>query len=290
VLLNISLTVSPITDASGKIIGVSKIEHDITERKQTEEALRQAHARLADRADQLEGAVTERTAELSATNSQLEAFVYSVAHDLRAPLRAMQGCSAMLVDEVGETLSEAGQGLANRINKSAQFMDALLKDLLAFSQISQERIELTAVSLKAVVQAVLTRLQSDIQDTHADVECVEPFGTVLAHAPTLGQVLFNLVSNALKFVTPGVTPRLRVRTEEKEASIRIWVEDNGIGIAPEHQEQIFRLFARLHREKYLGTGIGLTIVQKGVERMNGRVGVESMPPHGSHFWFELRKA
>ena len=281
---------------------------DITERKRTEEALALAQAQLSDRAGQLEQAVSERTAELTATNKQLEAFVYSIAHDLRAPLRSMQGLSTMLVDEAGPALSETGRNYANRISKSAQFMDALLVDLLAFSRISQERIELMAVNLEAVLTAVLSRLEKEIQGKNARIEVLGPWPTVLAHEPILSQVVFNLVSNALKFVLPDVPPQIRIGTEEanlteankgnKERSssfpslpsVKIFIQDNGIGIAPEHQEQIFRLFNRLHGESYEGTGIGLAIVQKGVERMGGRVGVESAPGQGSRFWFELRRA
>jgi signal transduction histidine kinase len=106
----------------------------------------------------------------------------------------------------------------------------------------------------------------------------------------LAQVLFNLTNNALKFAAPNAPPLIRLRTEQRAEFIRVCVEDNGIGIAPDHREQIFRLFTRLHGEKYPGTGIGLAIVQKGVERLGGRVGVESDPGQGSRFWFELRKA
>ena len=270
--------------------GVVCYFYDVTERNLTEEALRRAQSQLMDRAGQLEGLVARRTSELTATNQQLEAFVYSIAHDLRAPLRAIQGFSTMLVKEAGTALSETARGYAARINKSALFMDALLIDLLAFSRISQQRVELAPVNLATVVGSVLARLQNDIQEKDARVESSGPWPAVLAHEPTLAQVLFNLTSNALKFTMPGVPPVLRLRAEEQEDFIRVWVEDNGLGIEPDHQEQIFRLFTRLNGEKYAGTGIGLAIVQKGVERMGGRVGVESAAGQGSRFWFELRKA
>jgi len=143
------------------------------------------------------------------------------------------------------------------------------------------------VNLATTVESVLSRLQKDIQDQNARVEGVGPWPTVLAHEPTLAQVLFNLMSNALKFARLGVPLRVRLRTEEQAGFIRIWVEDNGVGIAPDYQEQIFRLFTRLHGEQYPGTGIGLAIVQKGIERMGGTVGVESELGKGSRFWAEL---
>jgi signal transduction histidine kinase len=313
----------------------SQLRVEIVERKLAEKALHRAQAQLTDRAGQLEGLVTERTSELSATNSQLETFVYSIAHDLRAPLRAMQGLSSLLVEEAGAALSETGKDCADRIDKSAQFMDALLSDLLAFSRVSQQHVELASVNLKTVVESVLARLQKDIRVKHARVESSGPWPVVLAHEATLAQVLFNLASNALKFVASDVPPLLRLRAEELPprqsidpplpssphsstnppihssvpppgpsinppihsslappppvAWVRIWVEDNGPGIALGHQDQIFRLFTRLLGDKYAGTGIGLAIVQKGVERMGGRVGVESSPGHGSRFWFELKK-
>jgi signal transduction histidine kinase len=268
----------------------ARLKEEVSERKEAEEDLRQAQTQLTDRAGQLEGLVTERTSELTATNGQLEAFVSSIAHDLRAPLRAMQGYSTMLVRESAATLSETGKDFALRINKSAQFMDAMLIDLLAFSRISQQRVELTSVSLETVVESVIFRLRPEIKEKNARVESSAQWPSVLAHEPTLEQVLFNLVSNALKFVTTDVLPVVRLRAEERAELVRVWVEDNGPGIASEHQSQIFRLFTRLDSQKYAGTGVGLAIVQKGVERMGGRVGVESNVGHGSHFWFELRKA
>ena len=226
---------------------------------------------------------------MTAINKQLEAFVYSIAHDLRAPLRAMQGFSTMLVEEAGPALNEAGRNFAQRISRSAQFMDALLADLLAFSRIAQERIELVPLGLENIVKSTVSRLEKEIQEKNARVEIAGPWPTVVAHEPTLGQVLTNLVGNALKFVQPETPPLIRLRPEDQGGFVRVWIEDNGIGIAPEHQDQIFRLFARLHGETYVGTGIGLAIVQKGIERMGGRVGVESTPGQGSRFWFELRK-
>lgn len=277
-------------DSAGKGIAVLEYMTDITRRKEMEEALRHAKTRLADRAGQLAGLVAERTAELSAMNQQLEAFVYSIAHDLRAPLRSMQGFAELLVGDSASRLSPAGRDFAGRIDKSAQAMDAMLGDLLAFCRLGQRQVVLAPVRLAAVVDTVLERLQSDLQRTKARVERKGPWPAVLAHETTLIQVLVNLVSNALKFVVPERGPTVRLRAEKIEGSVRVWVEDNGPGIAPEHQTEIFRLFNRLEGEKHPGTGVGLAIVQTGVERMGGRVGLESAAGEGCRFWFELRAA
>jgi signal transduction histidine kinase len=281
----------------------ARLEQEITERKQAERELQDAKAALADEAVLLERLVAERTAELTSTNKQLEVFVYTIAHDLRAPLRSMQGFSEMLVKDERAALSETHRDYVRRISDSARFMDALLSDLLAFATITQQRIELAPTNLQSIVHAVLSRLEKDIAEQNALLETIGPWPDVMAHAPTLSQVLFNLLSNALKFVRPGVLPQIRVRAEAAPSTtpsvhsatappgfVRVWVEDNGIGIAPEHQQQIFRLFLRLHRDAYSGTGVGLTIAQKGVERMGGSLGVESSPGCGSRFWFDLRKA
>jgi len=283
-----SLRQHELTEASDSSNRILEIE--IGERKQAEAALEQAQTQLSDRAGQLEGLVIERTTELRATNSQLESFVYSIAHDLRAPLRGMQGYSALLREEAGDVLNQTARDYVDRINRSAQFMDAMLIDLLAFSRVSQQRLVLTSVNLGAVAASVVSSFQNEIGEKNATVSSSEPRLNVLAHEATLTQVIFNLMSNALKFVNSDAPPVIRLRIEEKGDFTRFWVEDNGIGIAPDHQSQIFRLFLRLEGEKYEGTGIGLAIVQKGIERMGGRVGVESILGTGSRFWFELRTA
>ncbi len=268
----------------------ARLQAEIQAHEETEDELRLAQAQLDERAVKLERVVAVRTAELTAINQQLESFVYSIAHDLRAPLRSMQGFAALLTEEAAATLSATGRDYAERINRSAQFMDALLSDLLAFSRISQQAVELAPASLSAIMESLQVRLQKELGEKSARLECLGPWPEVRAHEPTLAQVLFNLVSNAVKFARPGVAPIVWVRTEERAGVVRVWIEDNGLGIAAEHQQQIFGLFTRLHGEKYPGTGIGLAIVQKGVERMGGRVGVESTPGHGSRFWIELARA
>lgn len=288
-VVEISLSASPVRDALGRIIGASTIARDISDRKKAEAALREAKDRLAGQADEAERLVAKRTEELTETNKHLEAFVYSIAHDLRAPLRAMQGFSTLLLQEYAPVLDERGRDFAQRIKKSAQFMDALLEDLLVFSRISQQRVELVPVALKAIVPTALAQLEREIREANAVVESSGDWPNVMAHEATLAQVLGNLISNAVKFVPPGVSPVVRLWVETHGDMIRVWVADNGIGIAAKHHEQIFQLFSRLGGESYPGTGLGLAIVQKGIERMRGRVGVESNAGAGSRFWFELGK-
>lgn len=263
---------------------------DITARKLHDDALSDAKDRRMQRTLELETLVGLRTAELLLSNAQLETFVYSIAHDLRAPLRAMQGFSQLLVQDCATALNDEGRNYANFINTAAQTMDNLLGDLLAFSKISQQKIELEPVALELAVQEALAVCETEIHQSNAIIECVPPWPAVLAHAATLRQVLVNLISNAVKFVA-AKTPRVRLRAEVRpDHRVRIWVEDNGIGIPAEFQSRIFNVFQRLHTTEYAGTGIGLAIVQKGAERMAGRAGVESTPRLGSKFWIDLTQA
>src|SRR4030095_11671822 len=167
-------------------------------------------------------------------------------------------------------------------------MDALIQDLLTYSRMSHTELELQPVDLDQVIAQALHQLEAPLREANAEIELSRHFLKVVAHHGTAVQITCNLISNAIKFVTPGVRPRVVMRTEQVENFGRLWVEDNGIGIAPEFHARIFRVFERLHGvDKYPGTGVGLAIVRKGAERMGGRVGIESALGQGSRFWVEL---
>ena len=279
--IDISLTVSPIGDGDGAVIGASTIARDITERKRAEADLKRLNETLEDR-------VAERTRELGEINAELDAFGYTVSHDLRAPLRAMDGFARALAATYGDKLDARGQDFTRRIVAGAERMDRLIQDLLAYSRLSREELRLDPVSLGDVVREALRDLDADIRQRAASISVEDPLGRVLAHWETLRGVVANLVSNAIKFVPPDVVPLVRIRSESRDGVVRLWVHDNGIGIDSRYHANIFRVFERLHGiESYPGTGIGLAIVRRGTERMGGRVGLESKPGEGASFWIEL---
>jgi signal transduction histidine kinase len=240
---------------------------------------------------QLEARVAERTRSLQETTRQLNDFCYSVAHDLKAPLRAQIGFANMLLEEYGPALGPEGAEYVRRIEAAAERQARLVQDLLAHVSVSRVDLPLQPLQIRAAIENARLDLGPDQQPGAQNIEMVDGDVAVLANAASLHLVLTNLLSNALKFVAPGVQPRVRIWIETLPQYVRLWVEDNGIGIPPEHMDRIFGIFQRLHpRDQYPGTGMGLAIVKRAAERMGGRAGVESVPGQGSRFWVDLKPA
>lgn len=296
-LVNVSLTISPIRDAEGNIVGVSKIARDITEKKRSEQILtetaqklRHAQEEVQRHAEELERKVAERTTELSATVADLEAFSYSISHDLRAPLRAMQGFAQLLRENHGERLDDEGRQWLDTIMRSGARLNQLIDDVLNYSRVSRSELELGPVDLSDLVSKVV-REYPNITQANPALIVEQPLRPVIGSETLLAQAIANLLGNAVKFVASGTRPRIRVRSENLNGSVRLWIEDNGVGIPRAEHERIFGLFTRGTSDtKVEGTGVGLAVVQRAITRMHGRVGVESEPGQGSKFWIELPAA
>jgi PAS domain S-box-containing protein len=267
-------------DAEGNAVRVLITDTDITVRKQAEELMKSEAKRL-------DALVEQRTARLQETIGELEAFSYSISHDMRAPLRAMQGyAKALLADYNGRLDPEATHYL-DRIFRSSNRLDALIQDVLAYSRVSKDEISLHLVDLERLMDDIFSS-HPEFQAPQVRITMEKPLHRVLGHEAYLTQCITNLLGNAVKFVPPGVLPEIRIRTERADGKIRVWFEDNGIGIDPSHHERIFQIFGQVYPEKkFGGTGIGLAIVRKAVQRMNGKAGVESVMDKGSRFWLIL---
>lgn len=254
--------------------------------------LRRAEEHNLRLSSELEERVRARTAELETANRDLEAYAHTLAHDLAAPLRSMTGFAEILKEDCAGILNLESCGYLERIIQSSQLMKRMVEDLLALAKVSKEQFLLDSVPLSEVLKESLEQLDADLKARNAMVVLEgEPLPKVRANRTLLGQVVSNLLSNASKFVAPGIQPRIRVRADRAAGTVRLWVADNGIGIAPEYHKKIFGVFQRLHSDAgYAGSGIGLALVERGVERMGGRVGLESEPGTGSRFWIELTEA
>jgi signal transduction histidine kinase len=299
-----------VVDVLGKIAQYLAISID---RSQRERELGDAQLRLSQHASELEQKITERTAKLHETITQLESFSYTVAHDLRAPIRSLTGYAEVLLADYRDELPEDGQRVVQRLHRASHRLDALTRDLLKFSRIVREEVSLTPLDVHEVVQDIVG-LTPALQDGVLTIE--PPLGHVLGQRTLLQQCLSNLFDNALKFAKPGTHPRLVVRGELRPEGVpasraapaslraltpeippargarwRIWIEDNGIGIATSAQDRIFGIFERIPGPLPVeGTGIGLAIVAHATEQMGGACGVESEAGKGSRFWIELAHA
>lgn len=269
-----SVAVTPVRDDDNNIIGFSKVTRDITDRKE-----------LLDRIKQHTEELELRIAEREQTNAELEAFSYSVSHDLRAPIRAITGFADAVREEYGDRLDTTGLEYLQHVLDGAARMNRLVEDLLNYSRLSRVEMSLEPVSVARVTAAALRSVGT--HDGRVKVAVPENI-FVRAHEATLVQVIYNLINNALKFRRPNVPSDVKITFDKHKDFGRISVADNGIGIAPHHRERIFQVFERLHgSEEFPGTGIGLAIVKRSIERMGGRFGLESEVGRGSTFWIEL---
>lgn len=276
-----SILIGAVRDSDGKLIGFSKVVRDMTERKRAEEEIRRLnHA--------LEMRVEERTAELLETNRELEAFTYSAAHDLRAPLRHMQGFARAFKEDWFDKLDDEGRCCLDKIVDSAKTMGALLDDLLNFSRLGKMEMEKTNVDLGQIVEQIREKLEPELKGRTV-IWDVAPLPEVEGDSSLLYQAFFQLLSNAVKYTAKRERARIEIGSSYEDENVSIFVRDNGVGFEPEYSHKLFKVFERLHHaEDFEGTGIGLAIVRRIVQRHGGKVSAAGKQGEGATFAISLQ--
>jgi len=277
--IDVSITVSPIRDKTGRVVGASKVWRDITERKAAEATIRQLNA-------DLERRVALRTQQLEAANKELEAFSYSVSHDLRAPLRAVDGFSQALAEDCASLLPEEGRHYLRTIRDSAQRMGALIDDLLVFSRLGRQSLKMRPIQMGRLVQTALDELCGPREGRQIDLRIGE-LPPCQGDPALLKQVWINLLSNAIKYTRHRPLALIEVGCTPEGA---YFVRDNGTGFDMRYADKLFQVFQRFHRaEDFEGTGVGLAIVQRVVQRHGGRVWADAQVDRGAIFYFTLEE-
>lgn len=266
----IEIGLNPIPTKRGTMVLASIV--DITERKRSENAL------------------AAGAAELRRSNKDLEQFAYMASHDLQEPLRMITSFLNLLERRVAEQLDDAAKEYITFAVDGSRRMQALINDLLAYSRAGSKGIQLKAINAREPLERALAVLKQTIEESNASVTS-DDMPTVMADASQLTQVFQNLIGNALKFHRDNVPPQVTIGAKRQDHQWLFWVKDNGVGMAPEDTSRIFEVFQRVHeRSKFPGTGIGLAICRKMVERHGGRIWVEAQPDQGATFFFTLQAA
>jgi len=237
---------------------------------------------------ELERRVSERTAELESAYREMESFSYAVAHDIKAPLRAINGFASLLAQENAAQLDQRGKSHIERVRNGALHMSQLVDDLLAYARIERIELQSADTDLAVLIRACVDEHAEAIKQSGAEVTVRADSLAIYADPAALTLVLRNLLQNAVKFARDANPPRVTLSTERLAERVRITVIDNGIGFEMQYHDQIFALFQRLHRaDQFSGTGIGLAIARKAVERMGGRLWAQSKPNEGATFFIDL---
>jgi PAS domain S-box-containing protein len=278
--LVVLLSAHVVHDADGEVLRIEGTVVDFTARKVAEDEVVRLNEELEER-------VADRTAELDAANKELEAFAYSVSHDLRAPLRHISGFSTLLAERSADALDEKGLHYVDVITKSVNEMGKLIDDLLQFSRTGRAELTIESVDMDVVVKEALAPLHDQI-DGRAIEWSIEPLPAADADRALIRQVWANLLGNAVKYTRGGAPARISVSGELTDGEVVYTVSDNGVGFEMQYAHKLFGVFQRLHdSSEFEGTGIGLANVQRIVTRLHGRVWAEGEPDKGATFWFSL---
>jgi PAS domain S-box-containing protein len=271
-------------DEHGQPIAILETNNDITERNRAQQEIRKLN-------EELEQRVIERTRDLETVNKELEAFAYSISHDLRAPLRHMSGFAELLQKHASSMLDEKGRRYLVNILESAKRMGELIDDLLMFSRIGRAETQKTLVSMDQLVKEVLTEVQEDADGGKINWS-IGPLANVYGDRSMLRVALVNLLSNAVKFTRQRDPAEIEIGCSDgDEKEVVFYVKDNGVGFDMKYMNKLFRVFQRLHRaEDFEGTGIGLATVQRIVQRHGGRIWAEAEVNRGASFYFAVPKS